>query len=689
MFFWTPYTFVRISLFFIAGILVGIYQPDSIRERVALVVFFGLLLLYGTLFFFNWKKANMGFVGLCSLFFAGFLNTLYHTDSRQPGHILNLKESIHTYEVVVTDQAEAKIKSWKTEAKVNAVYDGHTWRKNSGKVLLYFSKQDFAKPFSYGDRLLVKGSPQLLKGPANPGEFDYKRFLTFRKIYHQHFLRRESVQYVRNDPPSKVMEYSIRARVWAEGVLKKYIHGEHERAVALALILGVKDGLDNDLTHAYSSSGAMHVLAVSGLHVGIIYMILLFFLKPLKSATYGKWILAAMSVFILWSYAFITGLSPSVLRAVTMFSFLAMARPLSYRTNIYNTLAISAFCLLLWEPFLIMSVGFQLSFLAVIGIVYLQPVLFNLWIPDNIVFEKIWQITCVSVAAQTATFALGILYFHQFPVYFLVSNLFVIPGALLSLSLGILVLAVSVIDPVAFVVGKILNAILWLLNFLVFQVERLPYSLIDNIHITTFQSWLLLGIAISVIALFQYRKFAYVVSLTACCLLFGGIQWQHHSAIASQPKFVVYEVNGHSAIELVDKGVSYFYTDSLLLNDRERMRFHIRPNRLLHGVHTIRANDNSIVRSYDGMRLYAWRNISVLHITGQSFTLPDGLEVDYLVLSNNAIKHMNKLSSVTFKKLIIDSSNSVYVARKVMEQAHDTGVDAYSVLQNGAFMEKL
>lgn len=685
MYFWTPISFVRIVLCSIAGILLGIYQPDLIPEQKVIILFFGTGLGYFFIYF-SGLKLNPGFLGLTTLVFGGYLNTLYHTDSRNTDHLIHADQSIQFYKAVITNHAEEKETSWKSEGRILATFDGHTWRENSGKVLFYFSRNDFNQPFRYGDEILVKGAPQRLRGPANPGEFDYKRFLTFRKIYHQHFLRKESVRYLVHNPPSQIIAYSINARLWAEKVINQTIQGKQEQAVAFALILGLKDGLDNDLVHAYASSGAMHVLAVSGLHVGIIYAILLFFFRPLRNIRHGQWILAGLSIVCLWSYAFVTGLSPSVLRAVTMFSFLALARPLNYSTNIFNTLAVSAFCLLMWEPYMIMSVGFQLSFMAVIGIVYLQPKLYRVWIPKRLIWDKIWQVTCVSFAAQLATFSLGILYFHQFPVYFLVSNLFVIPGALISLCLGIALLVVSIIEPVALVVGKVLEVVLSLLNFLVFSVEELPFSLINNIYITTSQSWMIIGFVISVLLLFQYRKFSFVLSSGVFILIFSWLQWEHHYAISAQPKFVVYQVNGHSALEWLHQGKSYFFTDTVLLNDHERMRFHIRPNRLIHGIHAVHVNDSSFQIRRNGVTLFRWKTLTVAHISSDDFSFPDGLEVDYLVVSNNAVKYINKLLTLKVDTIILDSSNAGYIAGSMIKQGADAGVKVHSVIHEGAFM---
>jgi competence protein ComEC len=250
----------------------------------------------------------------------------------------------------------------------------------------------------------VKGNPNPIKPPSNPEEFDYRRFLQFRNIYHQHFVRKDGIRTIDFAPRSMVVYYALACRSWAMEIITDNISGKREQALASALILGVKDGLDDDLLSAYKTTGSMHVLAVSGLHVGILYGILLLILKPIRKVRYGACVVAGISIGMLWAYAFITGLSPSVLRAVSMFSFAAIANGAGYRTNMYNTLAASAFFILWIDPFMLMSVGFQLSYLAVLGIVYMQSGLYNLWAPEKRVLDQIWKVTCVSLAAQLATF---------------------------------------------------------------------------------------------------------------------------------------------------------------------------------------------------------------------------------------------------------------------------------------------
>lgn len=695
MFSWTPYALVRVAFVFAAGIVFALYFPSVVPIQAINIVFAVASIAFIILAYLKWlgklKRINVGFLAIVAVLLAGYCNVYYSTDLNRQDHFSHDGDTISHYEILVTKQAQEKENSWKVESEVQAVrYANHNWTVRSGKVLLYFSKRDFQKPFQYGDVLLIAGSPQALREPANPGEFDYKKFLTYKKIYHQHFIREGKAIKIDYQPSSKIVAYSIAAREWADRALRNVVHGKQEQATASALVLGVTDGLDNDLIGAYAATGALHVLSVSGLHVGIIYWLILLIFKPLNKTTSGKWTLAIFSVVVLWGYAFITGVSPSVLRAVAMFSFVALARPWNQRTNIYNTLAAAAFCLLLYEPYFIVSVGFQLSFLAVIGIVYLQPKLARLWEPKTWLWDNIWQITCVSIAAQAATVALGLLYFHQFPVYFLFSNLFVIPVSFVVLVLGIVVVLVSFISLVAAGIGFVLEWSIWFLNWGVLKMEALPFSLIDNVYITTFQCWLLMGAIVSIVFLFELRRFSFFIATSVFLLIFVTFQWIHFENHIHQKKLTVYSVAGHSAWDLTENGQVYFFADSALQHDRDKLRFHIRPNRLRSGVGEIYdGKSQHFTAALKGCRLVVWNDLRILQIEDKNIRLPDNLAVDYVVLSKNALYSTKALAGVKFSKLILDSSNSFYFADRLLNDAQANGIVAHSVLHHGAFIAKL
>ncbi len=691
---WMPYAMVRIAAFFIAGTLLGIYLPKVISPDFAAISFLVLLFLFSIGFFFltasSFRSIGLGVAGLTAVFVAGFINLIHHNEMTDPNHLVHIESAIETYRASVKKQPEEKIKSWKMEVAVDAVKLNEGWRPAAGNVLIYISKKSNFIDFRLGDQVLIEGPPMLLEPPGNPHEFDFKRFLSFRNIFHQHFIRSEQVKLIAQNQEKGFLFYSQQARLWASAKLKEFVVGEREQAIALALVLGVTDGLDNDLQNAYSASGAMHVLAVSGLHVGIIYWMILILLKPIRSLSSSTWVVAIISLVCLWAYAFVTGLSPSVLRAVTMFSFVAIAKPFSRSTNIYNTLAASAFLLLLYNPYLIMSVGFQLSYLAVLGIVYLQRPLYNLWEAPNKFLDWCWSISCVSIAAQIATFALGLLYFHQFPVYFLFSNLFVIPGSFVVLVLGILLLIVSPIVSIAVSIGWLLEWTIKVVNFGVFAVEDWPFSLINGVFLTTFQCWLLIGVIVSFILFIEAKRFGYLLLAFFMVLIFSGVQWQHYFEEVNRKQLTIYRIAGHGAMEWIAQGQSYFYSDSTLINDMERIRFHIIPNRVASRVGVVSINDALFVRSIHGFRYFNFQHLRMLWIDQKNIILPDKVIADYLIIGNNAVSSLDKIQDkVEFNRLILDSSNSKAYSNRILNEAMSKNISTHAVLIQGAFSETL
>ena len=688
---WIPYTFVRTVFFFICGILVAFYFPDFLAETSAVLVIILLASLYFLLVRFRSPgrpQLNPGWAALPFIFFLGYLRVLSHTESNHETHLLHASGPINHYHAVITGFPEERARTWKIRARVTAVRIDSIWHRKTGNVLLYFRKDASQKPVVYGDVLLITGSPQRPEGPGNPEEFDYAAHLALKNIYHQHFLTAGDVLKTGHSPPSRLVALAFAARHWAGSVLAEYIKGDREHGIASALVLGVTDRLDHELLDAYSASGSMHILAVSGLHVSIIYFILLRVFSPLNKLRGGRWWVALISLSILWLYAFVTGLTPSVLRAVTMFSFLAVARPWSRSTNIYNTLAVSAFLILLFDPFLLFSVGFQLSYMAVLGIVYLYPRILQVWEPDHTITVEVWKLSAVALSAQLATFPLGLLYFHQFPNYFLLSNLLVVPLSFVVLLLGLCILAISFLPAVAMMIAFCLEWVIRFLNLLVFVIDDLPFSIIANVYISAWQCFLLFLSIVFVLALLHYKKFVFLSCACFSFAVFGIMQWIHFNDDVDVKKLAVYKVPGHSLVDLIDRGRTFFLGDSLF-NDEQRMRYHITPHRVRTGVRNI---DDAIPRAYSfkGARLIVWQGMVILQVTDRDFALPGPLDVDWIIVGNNALTDPAKITgSVTCRGIVLDSSYSYFLASDFLEEAKLYKLEVHSVLHQGAFIQTI
>jgi competence protein ComEC len=656
MFRWIPYAMVRVAVFFVGGIAFAIRFPlTDLTQTLSVVAV--IVVAYVTLRIFWRNNFLFGPVGLAAIFLLGYIRVQVHTSHNDPRHFKY--ESFDFYKIIITRYSEEKGKTWRTEAEVVSVHSDSGWRAKTGRVLLYFSKEDFTIPFHYGDELLIRGSPILVNPSSNPGEFDMQRHLFFKNIYHRHSLDGDHVKLIGSGGGNTFISSAITVRLWADNQLKTYVPGDRERATASALVLGVTDGLDDDLLQAYASTGAMHVLAVSGLHVSIIYWIILLAGKPLEKLKSGKVILAVGSVVILWIYAFVTGWSPSVLRAVMMFTFVALARPWRQSTNIYNTMAASAFCLLVYDPFFLMSVGFQLSYIAVFGIVFLHPHLYLLWEPRRRIWDEVWKVTSVSIAAQAATVPISLFYFHQFPNYFLIANLLVIPASFVVLVAGLAILPLSIVPVIASAAGFALGWVIYLMNQIVIIIGSLPFALIENIYVDSTQSWLLAAATLTVVLCLVERRLSWLWASLIFVIAFSAIDWIHLFTVVDRSHITLYNIRGRTAIDFIHRGKLLTYGDSI-------PAFQTAANRVRLGVKNEGSPMPVVQRS--GCSVISWSGLDILIIRSPEFTPPNNLEVDMVVLANNATR---SIPQIKCNKVIIDSSNSFYLAERLVGAANN------------------
>ncbi|MCD4696616.1 MAG: ComEC family competence protein, partial [Bacteroidales bacterium] len=474
--------------------------------------------------------------------------------------------------------------SFKTIAKVKLAGDKNKPEKTTGKIMVYFEKGENAEKLNYGDLIVLNGRISEIPSPRNPGEFNYQRYLSNKGIYHSVFLKSENwgLIHKRNTFSLKAMGINIREKLLV--ILKDNGISGDEFAVASAILLGYDENLDAELKRQFSGAGAMHILCVSGLHVGIVYVILnglLFFMNRKRSLRVIK---VFILILLIWFYALITGFSPSVLRASTMFSFIILGRSVKRKTNIYNMLAASAFLLLVINPYILWEVGFQLSYLAVTGIVLLFKPVYGIFIPRNIILDKVWQITVVSLAATVATFPLSIYYFDQFPNLFLLTNLVAIPASILILYSGLAVIGFSFIPAISNLFGTILSLILKGLTISVGWIEGLSFATTRGIYITSIELILILLILASLYRVIIAKNKMPGTYLVVLLFILSISFTNRRISNLHQEKIVVYHVNRFPAIEFIKGKKSVLLTDSLLIQNPTNLEYAIRGNQTKQGI---------------------------------------------------------------------------------------------------------
>ncbi len=477
------------------------------------------------------------------------------------------------YQVYVNKPPEEKEKSIKLDVDVI----GRNFEQTIGKSIVYLQKSDKAKALKYGDIVLLNTNFNTIKTSGNPEAFDYEDFLKKAHIYHQNYTDSLSWKKIGHNG-NFVFDFTYRFRAYLEDLIDQSTLKVKNKTIAKALLLGQKEDLDKDTLRTYSSAGAMHVLAVSGLHVGIIMLILMFVFKPIKLIKFGPTLYVGIIVFCLWFYAFVTGLSPSVFRSALMFSFVVIGRELQRETSIYQSILVSAFILVIIDPLVIFKVGFQLSYLAVLGIVYIQPKIYNLVYIKYKWLDYIWQITCVSIAAQIATFPLGLYYFHQFPNYFFISNLLVIPLAGLILVFGLSFFVLFKIPILNDVLITILDGLLTALNYSVEKVEQIPYSIIWGISISWYETIIIYISLFFLVFAFSLRKVNYLIfgGLSSAVLLALLIYNSHQ--ISNQNQLVIYNVKNEIALDVFYGRNNYFVSSQSFYQNQNQLLFNVQHN---------------------------------------------------------------------------------------------------------------
>ena len=567
----------------------------------------------------------------------------------------------------------------------------------SAKCIVYFEKDDNIANLKYGDKIIFKTRITKIKNPGNPHEFDYKQYLHRKGINGQVYLKSSDLRHIESDRGSFIFKNAYKARTFLSEIYEEYGILGKELSVLQALTLGDRSEIDDDTRQSYVAAGAMHILAVSGLHVGIIFMLFNFLLKFLDKVKYkdrytGKILKAFILLIIIWCFAVLSGLSPSVRRAAVMFSFIIVSKAVNRHVNIYNSISASAFILLIINPYLITEVGFQLSYAAVLSIVFFQPKLVSLLKINNRILYYLWALTSVSIAAQIGTFPVTLYYFHIFPVLFFVSNIIVIPAATAILILAVLLLISSPLPYIPNAVAFILNNILKFLNSSVSFIEKIPYSTVENIsfHSEDLISAYLFIILLTIFILLKKARALQLLLLTLIIWIsvgsFRKIKYSNNNSLT------IYNINNCIAVDIFGK-------QNLFLSDKKTIKsksviYGIQPNRQYFNksdfkfvpVDTTKfISDNFIKRN----NLIIAGDKTFLLLTDKYKTVPvsdSKLKADYVILGGNNGLSINTIAnSIDFNAVILDSSNNFYELKQRKEECDKLKINYYSISEQGAF----
>lgn len=668
--------FFKICIPFIAGILLALpFEQHSVYFKVLSFVFACLCVWY--ILQIKNSKLKKLYLAVADVFLIvlGFTLTFYAQTKNHNIYYGNYVKASDTctFVGVINDLPVEKEKTYKCRVQLLELKTQNGYRPIKGESICYLKKNASAKIPLPGETILFKGTLNEVPPPLNPYEFDYKSYLNYRNIYHTFFIDSSCYSVIKNQHNlSSLWEFGLRAKARVISVLRNSDLSQDAFAICAALITGYDDEISKTTMTAFSKTGTLHVLSVSGLHTGLVYLILNFLFDLIDRKKRYKYMRFIIVVFVLWFIALLTGFSAPILRAVVMFNLLGVGnlffRPSS--KNQINILLVSAFILLLYNPLFIMDIGFLLSYFALFGLMYFQSKIALLWQPANRVINSLWQTSCASIAATLSTLPITLYFFHQFPLWFIVCNIIVVPATFVLLLLAILLL--FKLKFVTIIINFLMS---WLMKFInLFSGQSSSIELIDF----TISDALFLSLLIIIFTL-TLQKRSYRLALSTLLVL---ISWQVTAIFQSYDNksktlVSVYQLNKYNTVAVKN-------TIAVLVNqlDTSNYNFHIKPH--------FTSFNNPVIKICN-YNFINYKNLNILLLNKKNyFPVVDFKTVNTLLIANNfKLKEDYLRNFANLKQVVVDGSNSNYVVNNVEKLCRKFNIAFYNTKQRGAYIVEL
>ena len=579
-----------------------------------------------------------------------------------------------------------KAKSYKAEAKVQIMIDNRL-QDVKGNIILYFQKDTTtAMPaLTYGSQVVFNKPLQPIHNAGNPGGFDYERYCAFHGLYFQAYLKSDDYETTNQKKIVGFRQFLFDLQKHVVKTFKQYIPSKTEAGVANALLIGYKNDLDQDIVQSYSNTGVVHIIAISGMHLGLIYGLLVLMFRPFGNSRKIVYIRAVAIIGMLWVFTLLTGAAPSIVRSAIMFTFLVFGQTKQRKASIYNNLATSAMFILLADPFSLWDVGFQLSYTALLSIaVFASPIGKWFYSPHKWL-RKFLELNAVTLSAQILTYPIVVFHFHQFPNLFLLTNLIAVPLSSIILYALIALLFVSWVPFVNVVVGKLCQFLIWTMDATIQAFDKVPFALTQGIYFTIVQAGVLFAFIIAG-SWWLFRK-----STRACMVAFLSfavficLRTYQFTQDASQHRLVVYNVPQHAAVDIIQGNDYAFVGDSILLENNFLQNFHLKPSRVLYQTDRVDSLKNTPITT----NAFQLGNKKVLILDhGLAVDSSQIIHADVLIISKNPkLKLAAMVASIKPKIIVVDGTNSRYKIAQWQKEAETLHLRLHSVATDGAFID--
>lgn len=644
----------KITISFLFGILVSYYCLPSIQ--VSFISLGICAVLFCISFFLSKKnKKNNLIFGISSAFISfstGISVLLIHTDTFDKTNYTHSKTAFEKPQFITFTLRE-KLKSNDYNYRYVGLINTINNKIYSGKIIVNIQKDSAQNPLIIGNIIKVKTALQRTSSSKNPNQFDYAKYLADKQIYAQVYCKKSEIK-ISQTIKKDIWYYSGRLHATILKNLESAHFNKDEMNVALALILGQQQEISADIIKDYQYSGATHVLSVSGLHVGFIMLFIMFVLKPVPNTRKGSAIKLFSILISLAGFAVISGLSPSVLRSVVMFSFVAIGNHLRRSGNIYHTLLVSILLILLFEPYFLFDVGFQLSYLALFFIVWLQPILKKIWSPKNKISIYIWDALTVSFAAQIGTLPLCLYYFHQFPGLFFVTNIIILPVLSFIMIAGIIVMIFAVFKSPPEILVYLFEKSIFILNQMIHYVASFESFVIQDISFNFYYLVTLYFVIISAIIWSKKPSYIKLIAVFVSIILLQLSFIYTKKETADQKELIVYNTKKSTLIsKRFGSNITLFTNDTTGDKSSKNNAF----NSYLVGNFSV-LNKSQQIRN---VLFFNGKKISIIDSTG---VYENKIQPDILILTQSPKINMDRILIELRPKIIIADGTNTYAIQK-------------------------
>lgn len=688
--------FVLLLMPLLSGIFLGVIFSFAISQPILGCFIFTITVLFASLNF-GYLKWNIyqkpwlgGLLFHILLLILGVFITERSKEINAGNHFSKQKPDALIVQIVQEPKQTGNIVRFNTSV-THTSFNGKI-SVSSGSLLVALRLDPNQKNIlNYGDELLVPNQYKPIDAPFNPAEFNYKVWLQHQNIYFQTFINPNQYQLIATQLGNPVIGYALKVRKSLVLKFQQYMHDPDAIAVASTLILGYRADLNQDILQAYSKTGTIHVLSVSGMHVALVYIIINLLLSFLNRKRSGILLKAFISVLLIWIYSLISGFSPAVCRAAVMITFVICGKTYNRHISMFNILLVSAFVLLLYNPFFLTDVGFQLSYLAVSGLVILQPIIENLIEFKHILMRKLWPLLSVSLAAQLITFPVSVFYFHQFPVYFLLSNLFIVLPSMLIMYVGIAFLFVPNINLIAKPIAFVLEKTIVFMNKGLVWIENIPFGNWNKLWITVPEYLFLFVIIYCCFAWMVDRKPLLLKVNAVFIILFLTSFSYKHFRVNNQEGIIFLNLRKNIGI-VFKKGNEAIVLTDLKISDKT-FQYSVQPyldsckSTKTQLINLNQNFKNAVFIKQKSLIQFANKLIFVADKRFEHQVFPQKIKVDAVFITQNPRINLDQITSnLIFDLLIIDPTNPDFLIKKLSEEAASDGRKIIILKRNNAFV---